>query len=246
MNVWKLVSRRGRTGLGAVTALAVVATPLALGVVTAPAASAAQPAPGFSGLVPQTPRTNTPMISNGEILDIAVAGDHAYVAGSFTTIANKTGNTATINQAGLASFNWRTGQVDTTFRPTFGGGGVSAVEASPDGTKLFVSGSFNTVNGVAEQKVASLNPTTGAPVTGFSFSKSTNNQATALAATNSTLYVGGKFTRVNGVTMSGLAAVNASTGAVDTSFSNPITGGIGVNGALTVQQLKLTHDESKL
>ncbi len=68
----------------------------------------------------------------------------------------------------------------------------------------------------------------------------------SLAATNSTLYVGGRFTRVNGVLKTGLAAVNAASGAVDTGFSNDLTGGIGVNGQLGVPQLKLTHDNSKL
>jgi hypothetical protein len=123
---------------------------------------------------------------------------------------------------------------------------VSAVEATPDGSKLFVAGSFNTVGGVARQKVASLNLTTGAPISTFAFTQSTNNQATALAATNSTLYVGGRFSRVNGVLKTGLAAVNTASGAVDTSFTNNLSGGIGVNGALGVPQLKLTHDGSKL
>ena len=99
---------------------------------------------------------------------------------------------------------------------------------------------------MARQKVASLNLTTGAPISTFAFTQSTNNQATALAATNSTLYVGGKFTRVNGQLRTGLAAVNTASGAVDMSFDNQLSGGIGVNGPLTVQQLKLTHDESKL
>jgi len=239
-------SRSGRRRLSGVTALALVTGTLAVGMSLAPAAEAAQPVPGHTGLVPQKPRTNTPVISNGEIWDMAVIGNRVFVAGSFTSIANKVAPTTTVSQAGLASYNLTTGLVDTSFRPTFGGGGVSAVEASPDGTKLFVAGSFNTVNGVAEQKVASLNLTTGAPVAGFSFGKTTNNQATALAASNSTLYVGGKFSRINGQLRTGLAAVNASTGAVDMGFDNQISGGIGVNGALTVQQLKLTHDDSKL
>ena len=123
---------------------------------------------------------------------------------------------------------------------------MTAVEASPDGTKLFVGGSFNTVNGVAKQKVASLNLTTGAPLTTFGFTNSTNNQVESLAATNSTLYVGGRFTRINGVLKTGLAAVNAASGAVDAAFDNNLSGGIGVNGALGVPQLKLTHDNTKL
>jgi large repetitive protein len=210
--------------------------------------AAADTRPHHTHLVPDKPRTDTPRISDGEIWDIEVVPslNRVFIAGSFTSAANTVSPTTAVNQAGLLSYNLSTGLIDTSFRPTFGGGGVSAVEATPDGTKLFVAGSFNTVGGVARQKVASLNLTTGAPISTFAFTQSTNNQATALATTNSTLYVGGKFSRINGVLKTGLAAVNTASGAVDTTFSNNISGGIGVNGALTVQQLKLTHDESKL
>ena len=209
-----------------------------------------QPVPGHTRLVPDQPRNNTPRISTGEIWDMEVVGTgnaaRVFIAGNFTSAANTVNPTTTINQPDLLAYNLNTGLIDTSFRPTFGGGGVTAVEASPDGTKLFVGGSFNTVNGVAKQKVASLNLTTGAPLTSFGFTNSTNNQVTALAATNSTLYVGGRFTRINGVLLTGLAAVNAASGAVDASFDNQLVGGIGVNGQLGVPQLKLTHDNSKL
>jgi hypothetical protein len=78
------------------------------------------------------------------------------------------------------------------------------------------------------------------------FTANAGAQATALAATNSTLYVGGNFQTVNGAARVGLAAVNGATGAVVAGFVNNMSGGIGVNGALTVQQLKLTHDDTKL
>ncbi|KRF04711.1 hypothetical protein ASG88_21115 [Nocardioides sp. Soil777] len=203
--------------------------------------------PNHNRLVPDRPRTNTPRISNGEIWDIEVvpALNRVFIAGNFTSLANTISPTTTITQAGLASYNYQTGLVDTNFRPTFNGG-VSAVEASPDGTKLFVGGSFNTVNGVAKQKVASLNLTTGAPLSTFGFTNSTNNQVQSLAASNSTLYVGGRYTRINGVLRTGLAAVNAASGVVDQEFDNQLSGGIGVNGQLGVPQLKLTHDGTKL
>ncbi|MBA2531703.1 MAG: PKD domain-containing protein [Nocardioidaceae bacterium] len=206
--------------------------------------------PGHTRLVPDKPRTNTPRISTGEIWDMEVVGTgnaaRVFIAGSFSSAANTINPTTTVNQPYLLSYNLNTGLIDTQFRPTFGGGGVFAVEATPDGTKLFVAGDFNTVGGVARQKVASLNLTTGAPISTFAFTQSTNNQATALAATNSTLYVGGRFSRINGALRSGLAAVNTASGAVDMSFDNQLSGGIGVNGQLGVPQLKLTHDESKL
>lgn len=208
-------------------------------------AVAVQPVPGHDRLVPTTPRTDTPRIPNGEIWDIEVVGNRVFVAGTFTSIADVSGNTAPLAQRSLAAYDINTGKVDRTFRPTFNGG-VNAVEATPDGSKLFVAGTFSTVNGVARQKVASLNLTTGAPMPSFAFTKSTNNQATALTATNTTLYVGGRFSRINGVVRSGLAAVNATTGAVDAGFDLPLSGGVGINGTLTVQQLRLTHDETKL
>ncbi len=206
-----------------------------------------QPVPGHNRLVPDKPRTNTPRISNGEIWDIEVVPslNRVFIAGNFTSLANTISPTTTINQAGLASYNYQTGLIDTSFRPTFNGG-VTAVEASPDGTKLFVGGSFNTVNGVAKQKVASLNLTTGAPLSTFGFTNNTNNQVQSLAATNSTLYVGGRYSRINGQLLTGLAAVNAASGVVDPDFDNQLSGGIGVNGQLGVPQLKLTHDQSKL
>jgi PKD repeat protein len=239
------VSLRSTRSLAIVAATAIVLGTIAVGLVAAPPAGAAQPAPGHAGLVPSTPRTNTPRISSGEIWDIEVVGSRVFVAGTFSSLQNTTGtNTGPVYQRYLASYNLNTGLIDTSFRPTFGGGGVTAVEASPDGTKLYVAGSFNTINGVTKRKIASINPTSGAPVAGFT--ANAGAQATALAATSSTVYVGGNFKTVNGSARVGLVAVNGTTGAVVTGFVNDISGGIGVNGALTVQQLKLTHDDSKL
>jgi PKD repeat protein len=235
---------RSTRSLAVVAAVAIVLATLALGFVAAPPAGAAQPAPGHTGLVPSTPRTNTPRISTGEIWDIEVVGQRVFIAGTFSSLQNTTGNTAVVNQRYLASYNYQTGLIDTGFRPTFGGGGVNAVEASPDGTKLYVAGSFNTINGVTKRKIASISLTTGAPVAGFT--ANAGAQATALAATNSTLYVGGNFQTVNGTARVGLVAVNGTTGAVVGGFVNNMSGGIGVNGLLTVQQLKLTHDDTKL
>jgi large repetitive protein len=232
-------------GIPALTATAANAAPAAPAAL-ALAVPGGQPVPGHTTLVPSTARSNTPLISSGQISDIEVIGSRVFIVGTFTSLHNTTGNTATVNQAYLAAYNIDTGLIDTTFRPTFSGGTPVEVEASPDGTKLFVAGSFTSVSGVARSKVASLNLTTGVPVPAFAFTGVTNNQVTAIATSNTTLYIGGRFTKINGVNMTGLAAANATSGAIDTGFVNPITGGIGVNGALGVQRLKLTHDNSKL
>ncbi|MEV7431806.1 PKD domain-containing protein [Nocardioides sp. NPDC092400] len=209
------------------------------------ATSPVNPAPGHTRIVPDTPRTNMPYIANGEIWDIEFVGNRAYVAGTFTTIANRAnGSTTTYQQAGLAAFDASTGLVDARFRPVLGLGGVEAVEASPDGQRLYIGGDFGTVNGVSRKAIARIDPVTGAPVE--EFQANGNGKVQELAVTNTTVYAGGRFTSVNNVPRSSLVAVNAITGEVRGDFVNNITGGIGTNGATTVQRLKLTRDEGRL
>ncbi|WGX96063.1 PKD domain-containing protein [Nocardioides sp. L-11A] len=201
------------------------------------------PPPGHTAVVPDTPRTNQPTITSGEVWDIEVVGNRVYVAGSFTSI-RQPNNGTTINQAYLAAYNWSTGQVDTTFRPTFTNGQVDAVEASPDGTKLYIAGNFGTVNGLSRKAIARINPTTGAPID--TFTANANGKVNELAVTNSTVYAGGRFTTINNVPRGALAALDGTNGTVRADFVNNITGGIGTNGELAVQRLKLTHDEGRL
>ena len=208
------------------------------------ASSTGQPKPGHTRIAYDVPRTNTPLVTSGDITDLEYIGNRIYVAGNFTSVRNRGTSTTTYNQPSLFAFNLDTGLVDPNFRPTFGGGTVQEVEASPDGTKLFIVGTFNTVNGVTKRKIASINPLTGATVQGFT--ANANSQATSVDATNTTVYVGGQFTTVNGVPRGALAALSATTGQVVQGFVNNITGGIGTNGTLRVHALVLTHDERKL
>jgi PKD repeat protein len=212
--------------------------------ITVQSVSGGQPKPGHTQLPPDTPRTNIPYIGAGDILDLEVIGNRIFVLGTFTTIRNNTANnTTSYNQRWLAAFNIDTGLVDPNFRPTFDGS-LTEVEATPDGSKLFVVGRFNTVNGITKRKVVALNPTTGAVITGFT--ANANSVVQSLDATNTTVYIGGDFWTVNGAPRQRLAAVNANTGQVVPGFVNDLSGGIGTNGRLTVHALVLTHDETKL
>ena len=222
-------------------------------------ATYAEPLPGHTGLVPETPRIGLPKFleaNNGpaEINDIEVVGDRVYVVGTFAKVVNDVrangatpANTTSYAQPYVAAYDLNTGLVDPAFNPTFAGNGsfdVNALEASPDGTRVYVAGGFNSVNGVAKKAVVELDPDTGDTVTGFT--ADTDARSTELAVTDSTVYIGGRFTHVNGIPRVSLAAVNALTGAVDTGFVNNLSGGIGVNGGLTVQKLLITHDGGKL
>ncbi len=90
----------------------------------------------------------------------------------------------------------------------------------------------------------SINPTTGALVTGFT--ANADAKVGDIAVTNTTVYMGGTFHHVNGAAKGGLAAVNINTGAVVQSFSNDLSGGIGTNGTAGVQRLVITPDLTKL
>ena len=198
------------------------------------------PGPGHTRIVPETPRTNTPLISTGEIWDIEVIGNRAFYVGSFSSVRNNApGNTTNYTQSQIVAFNLDTGLVDANFRPTITGSLLS-VEASPDGSKLFVSGAFSAINGVAKQNVASLNLTTGAPLS--TFNMTTDGRVGEIAVSNSTVYMGGAFTRVNGQPRRALGAVDITTGALVTNFVNDLSGGVGTGGALGVQRMVLSHD----
>jgi large repetitive protein len=200
--------------------------------------------PGHTTLVPSTARAGLPIISNGEIWDIEEIGSNVYIAGSFSAIRNNTGtNTTSYTRPGLAMYNLDTGLVSTAFAPSINGG-VDSVEASPDGTKIFVGGNFSTVSGQTRRDIVSLNPTTGAVNTGFT--ANADGKVAEIAVSNSTVYMGGTYTHVNGVAKGSLAAVNINTGAVISNFSNDLTGGIGTNGTAGVQRLVLSPDQTKL
>ena len=155
------------------------------------------PVGGHTALPPEVPRTDYPKITTGEITDLEYIGNRVFIAGSFTSIANnKSNNKTSYTQRYLAAYNLDTGLVDTAFRPTFDGG-VTEIEASPDGTRLYAVGRFNTVNGVTKRKAVALNPTNGSVITAFT--ANLNGAGTAVDATNSTVYIGGQFTTINNV-----------------------------------------------
>jgi hypothetical protein len=111
------------------------------------------------------------------------------------------------------------------------------------GGVVYVGGNFTTVqkgaspsaaDTLAQPYLAAFDATTGEPIR--SFKPQLNNQVKALAALpNGRLAVGGEFTSAGGASRSGLVVLDASTGALDASYStnveNRLTGGkVSVRG----------------
>jgi hypothetical protein len=127
----------------------------------------------------------------------------------------------------IAKVNAATCALDTSFSPPVSNGFddiVRALAVSADGASVFVGGNFRAYRGVQGSAwyLAKLNATTGAQDATFVTSQgnAVDNPVGAFAVDGNTLYIGGSFTRWAGVNNSAinLAKVNATTGALDTTF----------------------------
>ncbi|MEZ5230804.1 MAG: hypothetical protein R2710_30270 [Acidimicrobiales bacterium] len=116
---------------------------------------------GVSGLQTGTETDNI----DAPIFDMARIGNVLYVGGRFTDV---TDGVTTVAQSSLAAFDATTGEWIPTFTPSFDLGAVYALEASPDGSRLFVGGDFTTVNGTGTGALIAADPATGAVDTGWS------------------------------------------------------------------------------
>ena len=91
-----------------------------------------------------------------------------------------------------------------------------------DGISVYVGGEFTTVNGVAANHIAKLDPATGAVDSGFH--ATTTNFVSDLVLFGSKPYAVGDFGQMNGVSRQGAALLDMTTGALDPTF-DPNTDG---------------------
>ncbi|MEF2977726.1 PKD domain-containing protein [Subtercola sp. YIM 133946] len=149
---------------------------------------------------------------NGVVWSQVIIGNTVFAGGEFTQAqpAGAAAGVNTVSRTNLLSYDLTTGVLNTSFNPVLNGK-VKSVAASPDGTRLYIGGSFTTVNGTNRYRVAALNPTTGAVIT--SFAPVVNSTVSVVAATNSVVYVGGAISGINKDVRNGAAAVSAATGA---------------------------------
>jgi PKD repeat protein len=200
----------------AVAALAAAGLALGYLVVGVPAASADTMPPD-----PTSP-TSPPTVAadalpttqiDGVVWSQVVVGDTVYVAGKFTT-ARPAGSAPGVNtqpRANLLAYNIETGVLDTTFKPQLDAQAL-AITASPDGSRIYVTGDFTKVDGAAYYRIAAFSTATKQVIP--SFKPILGSQGRALTATNSAVYVGGNFRTVSGQPRDYLAAINAADGAV--------------------------------
>jgi PKD repeat protein len=162
----------------------------------------------FSDLNPNIPGNNR------YVKHIALSGNQIYVSGSYLQIG-------TLLRKNFVAYNYSTGDViDWAPNPE---GEVRAMAVKD--SLLYIGGAFNYVDNIFRLNVAALNVVTEsvdslnnqAPVGGSGYGVS------SLAIMNSTLFVGGSFSALNGQTRNNLGSFNTNTGLLN-SF-NPVTNG---------------------
>lgn len=218
-----------RATQGVVVGAVAVAMMLALALLPGPGALAdtAPSDPANPATPPTVSADGLPTVQiDGVAWQQLVVGNTVYVVGSFTTArpAGSAPGTNTVVRNNILAYDITTGNLNTTFAPSLNAQ-AKAITAAPDGSRIYVAGAFTQVNGVSQPYVAALNPATGALIT--SFAPKVNSRVYALAATNTSVFMGGWFSGVGSVSRSRLAAVRASDAAL--LSWNPVVAGGDVN-----------------
>ena len=215
---------------GTLRLLLVLSVVASLLVVTAGPAPAADPQ--FSETADLTWMTN----GVGKVLSIATGGNKTFVAGSFTGM-RETFTGSTVSQKYVAAIDLWTGDLIATFDPDVNGE-IRAVDVSPDGSTVYIGGTFTEVNGQTATRLAALDATSGNLKGGFSVTIPNHAVEAIEVDADGDLYVGGSFVSVNGQGQRVLAKIDGDSGALIAWDANVTVG--------RVESLLLTNDESRL
>jgi hypothetical protein len=173
---------------------------------------------------------------NGPVKALAVNGSNVFVGGFYTAISG-------IGRTNLCALDATSGLPNTWAPATNGGVEALAVFVRRDPTLavfVYVGGSFTSIGGQARNNIASVDATPGGAGFGgvFTWNPSANNTVSALRVTGDTtptIYAGGAFTFIGGVSRTHLATI-MSTGTVTfwapaiTGTASPTVNGLHVDG----------------
>jgi hypothetical protein len=148
--------------------------------------------------------------SSAGVNALALAGASLYVAGSFSVFNGQAmGNFVKVDPS--------SGAPDPAFTAGTQTGGVSSIVSS--GGALYVSTYATNCQTTTLGCIAKLDPTTGAADPAFAPAATTNGQVDALFAAGGSLYAGGVFQTDNGLPAQNLAKINATSAALDQTFT---------------------------
>jgi hypothetical protein len=146
----------------------------------------------------------------GSVRALALDNGVLYIGGYFLTIANESRKYA-------AAIDLTTGAL-TAWAPAPNN---YVSELSVGDNAVYMAGGFSKINDGASDrvKVAAVNKTTGTVVTAWQLTlNGTGASVETILVNGATVYVGGTFTGINGVSRAGLAAVSATDGTVNSTW----------------------------
>ncbi len=154
----------------------------------------------------------------GGVYGMAQSGERTFIGGVFTSV----GGEARSNVAALTA----DGQVDELFNPG-ANGQVAAVAASEDGSVIFLGGTFTEAGGAPRANLAAVDAVTGEALPGWhADTAGLRPNVASLAVYGNRLYVGGRFTGIDGTTRKRLVAIDTTTGDLVPTFRPAPNGGV--------------------
>lgn len=200
-----------RSGLAMFTAAVVVTGGLLIGGASPATAAENGPAPieqRNSQTVTADPLP-TVQIDSGIVWTQEVVGNTVFAGGSFTNArpAGAAPGTNLIPRSNILAYNLTTGVI-TSFAPQINGQ-VKVIKASPDGSRIYVGGSFNNIGGQTRWNIAAFDVATGALSTTFRPAVG-GSYVNAIEVTDSAVYVGGLIGAGAGVARKNLVAFSTS------------------------------------
>jgi hypothetical protein len=155
--------------------------------------------------------------TNGRVVVVVVSGTTAYIGGKFTSLrpSGAPAGTGEVTRNHAAAINLTTGAL-LPWNPNVNSL-VSAIYVN--GSTVYLGGGFGTVGGASRKKVAAVNASTGALITGFRVA-GLNGEVRTIDVSNGHLYLGGAFTAPRSYS----ATFDPATGAFQSAWA-PVTDG---------------------
>jgi len=207
-----------------ITWSAVVAIALSL----TPAAQSAAPVLSETPLTSYqfitSPVDTYPVNADGRVNAISFIGSDVFIGGNFQKVMNHSGTQTTRNH--LAALDKATGATLRSWNPN-ANGNVNALAVAPDNSSLFVGGEFTIIGGVSRNRLAAVDPSTGAVQSKLNISV-TGGSIDCIAVTSAgALFIGGDFTTVDGQSRTHLAKLVLQSGSyvLDDTWTPNANGG---------------------
>ncbi len=151
--------------------------------------------------------------TNGKVYSIVRHGGYVYVGGKFTRVVAPSGES--FGATNLARFDAATGAGDKGWTPKVTGADMTKVNVyalAAAGDNIWVGGKFEAVDGVGRLNLAAVSADTGVvdPNVDSVVGTATSSGVRAMLASDTKVYVGGGFGKVDDKARKNLAAFNFS------------------------------------